>query len=212
MKHRNVMAVIFWSLLTLGIYDLFWLVSVKKELNAKTSVKTPSILLLFAPIGVVFIAALIVAMSTGESSDPGTSANALAAILYIVAMLAFIPIYFWWFFKFSKAVSEYTHGELNTAVNMLLLWLLRFIGIAVMQDKFNDMLQAGGVPASATTPTAGTPTATASTESAPTASDNDSMPQQPATPAVPHQPSHDHDQTPPADPPVGQGYSGTMGQ
>jgi hypothetical protein len=145
MKKRNLMAVIFLSIITLGIYDIYWLVKVKKELNEKTSVKTPSILILFAPIGAVFIGAIIAGIASSGASDPDTAMSLYLGIIYIISFLVIVPVTFYWFFKFSKAVDQYTHGEVNTAVAFLLLYLLRFIGMAVIQDKFNDMLDAGTI-------------------------------------------------------------------
>jgi uncharacterized membrane protein YjgN (DUF898 family) len=39
MKKRNPLVVFLLSVITLGIYDIYWLVSTKKVLNAKTSHK-----------------------------------------------------------------------------------------------------------------------------------------------------------------------------
>jgi len=192
------MAVIFWSLLTFGIYDLFWLVSVKKELNAKTNVKTPSVLILFAPIGIVFIGAIIGAIATSNVSDKATAANIVTLIVYAVAIFAFLPIYFLWFFKFSKSVSVYTNGELSTAVNMLLLWMLRFVGMAIMQDKFNDMIAAGQAPKGETPPQEAniTPAASAPVaEVAPAVPTSDS-PQPTVAPSEPQPENNQQNQNP----------------
>lgn len=149
MKHRNVMTVLFLSIITLGIYDLYWLVQVKKELNAKTNEHVPSIWLLFAPMAifVVGLIAYIAATAAAANNDTAAKLGGIIIILfYLLALLAIVPITFYWFFKFSKAVHKYTNGELSTAVTMLLVWLLRFIGLAVIQDKFNDMIQEGATP------------------------------------------------------------------
>jgi len=109
--------------------------------------------------------------------------------------LVIVPVTFYWFFKFSKAVDQYTHGEVNTAVAFLLLYLLRFIGMAVIQDKFNDMLDAGTIqgtaPAAATVPAQPEPA---------TPVQNDTTPEQtpPAAPAPSQPPAA---QTPPAEGP-----------
>lgn len=156
------MSVVLLSIFTLGIYDLFWLVKVKKVLNQETDVHTPSIWLLFAPV-LVIVALFVVAFATAggssninESSTASTGASIVLLLAELVAFAVIIPITFYWFFKFSKAVGRYTHGELNTAITFILLWLLRFIGIAIIQDKFNDMLAAGtgGTPAMAGAPSA----------------------------------------------------------
>lgn len=167
------MAVIFLSILTLGIYDLFWLVKVKKELNDKTSIHTPSLWLLFAPLIAMFV--LLIVMLTVRGSGTATSESATATmnitvlIVDLVAILAIVPITFYWFFKFSKAVGQYTGGAVNTAVAFLLLYLLRFIGIAVIQDHFNDMLEGNAAP--------GPQAATASYPQAAVAGPSDSSPQ-----------------------------------
>lgn len=143
------MAVVLLSIVTLGIYDLFWLVSVKKELNQKTTVHTPTLWLLFTPL-LAFAVVIAAMFMTAGGSNRGSAIAEL--IINMVAVLAIIPITFYWFFKFSKAVNEYTKGEMSTAMSFILLWLLRFIGLAVIQDKFNDMIAAGSVntPASST--------------------------------------------------------------
>lgn len=161
MKQRNIMAVLLLSIITLGIYDLFWLVSVKKELNAKTKVHIPTLWLLFAPI-LLLVATVIIMFtvsastsgSLGESSREGL--NILVILVDMFAILVILPVAFYWFFKFSKAVSEYTNGAMSTAVSFLLLFLLRFVGLALIQDHFNDMLsgkvQPGAVGSGEATP------------------------------------------------------------
>lgn len=223
MKHRNIMAVIFFSLITLGIYDLFWLVSVKKELNEKTSVHTPTLWLLFAPVLLIIVGIIAMVVVAGASSGTALAGqtNAAAAIItilfYLVVLFAIIPITFYWFFRFSKAVGAYTGGELNTAVTFILLYLLRFIGIAVIQDKFNDMLAGGAAPsgqafAGAAAPVAGQPTVEQTLPPqqsfAPTGQPTVPAPTAPAPQATPpalgepSNPSQDHTDptTPPANP------------
>jgi hypothetical protein len=139
------MAVILLSIFTLGIYDLFWLVKVKKVLNQETDVHIPSIWVLFAPVIALVVGAIVaVAMSASSVSSGNTGGvTAITLVIELLAVVVIIPVTFYWFFKFSKAVGKYTHGELNTAMTFILLWILRFIGMAIIQDKFNDMLTAG---------------------------------------------------------------------
>jgi hypothetical protein len=187
MKQRNVMAVIFLSIITLGIYDLFWLVSVKKELNAKTNVHTPTLWLLVAPYLLWAIgSAVAIGVSQGAPDSAASSAASIITIVvYLVGALAIVPITFYWFFKFSKAVHQYTKGEINTAMAFILLWLLRFIGIAVIQDSFNDILLAGTQPAGEVPAYPAAP------------SDGSAAPQPPQPPTPPTPPQ---DPTPPANP------------
>ncbi|HVV66651.1 MAG TPA: DUF4234 domain-containing protein [Candidatus Saccharimonadales bacterium] len=44
-----------------------------------------------------------------------------------------------WFFRFSEAINEYTNGKMSTAVSFLILWLIHLIGVALIQDTFNNM-------------------------------------------------------------------------
>jgi hypothetical protein len=67
-------------------------------------------------------------------------------LLQVFAWLSWfliVPITFYWFWKFSKAVGQYTNGKMGTGVTFLLLWLLHLIGVALVQDEFNDMIDAG---------------------------------------------------------------------
>ncbi|HUD05882.1 MAG TPA: hypothetical protein VMR18_03155 [Candidatus Saccharimonadales bacterium] len=80
-----------------------------------------------------------------STTPTGTGKSLLVFFLvYIVAIVAFMFITFFWFFKFSKAINQYTHGLMGTGVTFLLLWLLHFIGVAIVQDSFNDMLSSDG--------------------------------------------------------------------
>lgn len=146
MKQRNVMAVIFLSIITLGIYDLFWLANTKKTLNEQTDVKVPSMWLLFAPIIGIFVVAVMSIFTAGSTADGSSfrAASIFELVVGLVTVLGILPITFYWFLKFSKAVNHYTRGELNTAITFILLWILRFIGLAIIQDKFNDMAQSAG--------------------------------------------------------------------
>jgi hypothetical protein len=147
MKQRNVVAVIIFSIITLGIYDLFWLASTKKVLNERTRVHIPSLWLLFSSL-LIFIAAFIVEI-IGQAASGGSASTVLNIVVILASIVGFLAVVIvpvWWFLKYSKAVGEYTNGEISTAVSFLLLWLLRFIGMAVIQDKFNDIAAMGTTP------------------------------------------------------------------
>ncbi len=153
MKKRNPFAVFGLSLITLGIYDIYWMVVTKKELNKSTRIKIPSIWLLFAPVLLFIPVVIIVAMNSkptssttftnGSLATSSTSVNSGAVVgilLYVVVWLILLAVSFYWFFKFSKAVNEYTNGKSSTALTFILLWILHFIGVAIVQDSFNDMM------------------------------------------------------------------------
>jgi len=53
MKHRSVAAVIILSLVTFGIYTLFWMYFTKEEMNAQGA-KIPTFILAFIPIANIY--------------------------------------------------------------------------------------------------------------------------------------------------------------
>ncbi len=158
MKYRNPLTVLVLSIVTLGIYDLYWLVKTKTVLNNTTRIHTPTIWLLFSPIGLLVIIVALYVFSAPQplvthttttygnmvtSSSTNSGFPLFLLFLEFLAIVIIIPVTFYWFFQFSKAINEFTNGELNTGVSFLLLWLLHFIGVIIVQDKFNDMIQAG---------------------------------------------------------------------
>src|SRR5437868_5135343 len=64
MKHRSPLAVVLLSIITLGIYDIYWLVQTKKELNQKTNFHVPTIWLLVSPIPVMIAGFILLVANT----------------------------------------------------------------------------------------------------------------------------------------------------
>ncbi|HUA13147.1 MAG TPA: DUF4234 domain-containing protein [Candidatus Sulfotelmatobacter sp.] len=149
MKKRNPIAVFFLSIITLGIYDIYWLVKTKTVLNKETKVHVPTIWLLFIPgilLGVgygLLIGGGVSNHNTGYGSSTSTIAHPGVFFsgvgLIVVGFIAAFTIGIYWLFRFSQAVDEYTNGKMNTAVSFLILWLVHFIGVALIQDAFNNM-------------------------------------------------------------------------
>jgi hypothetical protein len=150
MKNRNPVTVFLLSIVTLGIYDIYWLVQTKKVLNKETKFHTPTIWLLFAP-AVLLIPGYVglfinISKQTSDAYYASSSSAplphpALFFVSFITIFLGFLSAFFisaFWFFKFSKAVNEYTRGKMSTAVTFLILWLIHLIGVALVQDAFND--------------------------------------------------------------------------
>jgi hypothetical protein len=175
MKHRSPLSVVLLSIVTLGIYDLYWLYKTKEILNKETQFKVPSILLLILP-GIILAIGYIGIMVTVFTQDSSTTTNGAYGqtttmsphggafggflIATILGWILFFFISAFWFFKFSKAVNAYTSGKMSTAVTFLVLWIIHLIGVALVQDAFNDMAEgdqltnSGGAPFNPTTPTA----------------------------------------------------------
>jgi hypothetical protein len=90
--------------------------------------------------------------STSNSTSYTSTTSPVYIIGLIVAGVGFL-IYFvasvFWFFRFSKAVNEYTKGKMSTAVSFLILYLIHLIGVALIQDTFNEMEASPSSPAGA---------------------------------------------------------------
>lgn len=161
MKRRNPFVVLLLSIITFGIYDLYWLVKTKGVLNRSTKVHVPTIWLILGPAVLsllLYFVAFFTLYNNANLSSSGVSSNTsglsseahLMVILPIVSgiFLIFVVITsFYWIFKFSKAINEYTGGKMTTGVTFILLWLVHLIGVALVQDAFNDMTEAGNTTA-----------------------------------------------------------------
>lgn len=172
MKKRNPLVIVILSIITFGIYDIYWLYVTKEELNAKTKQHVPSIWLLFSPIILIIAGVILLILGSANAhtvtSTPiysnGFTTTTTSTVgvnggeyfagvgLVVLSCIVFTIISMIWFYKFSKAVNEYTSGKMTTAVTFLILWLIHWVGIALVQDAFNDM--DGPVLASTQGPTA----------------------------------------------------------
>jgi hypothetical protein len=100
----------------------------------------------------------------------------IGLILVVISWIITVVISIVWLFKFSKAVDEYTKGKMSTAMTFLILYLVHLIGVALIQDTFNGMLDNPAPVGNAMPPVGPTP-AFAQPEM-----------QQPLQPTVPQQP------------------------
>jgi hypothetical protein len=211
MKKRNPAAVFFLSIITFGIYDLYWLVSTKNVMNQRVKDRVPTIAMLFLPWIVVAAGYILMFASGGSSthtsstsfygdttttasSNPSNPGLLLVAIgLILVGFLLTFILNAIWFFRYSKAVNEYTNGKMSTAVTFLILYLVHLIGVALIQDTFNDMIDGGATPGNMAM-AGGQPASMGQgfTPAAPTQPEPQTNPQ----PPMPAQP----DQQPPTDP------------
>ncbi|MBX4190534.1 DUF4234 domain-containing protein [Candidatus Saccharibacteria bacterium] len=201
MKHRNPFAVFVLSIVTLGIYDLYWLASTRKVLNKTTSVKVPSVWLLIAPSLLIFGAIFMVLFSSvqnqaesGATAQPPDGAAAVVGLLWFLGIVLVSGISFFWFWRYSKAVHEYTKGEMSFPVAFLLLWILHLIGVVFIQDQFNNhptpvaAAGAGPVPPAPAGEPMGTPAHTPASDHQMPAQPEYQQPDSPPPPAPQDQP------------------------
>jgi hypothetical protein len=150
------------SIITFGIYMIYWLYITRKELTAKTQgqVKSWPVFVLFTPIIAIVLMVLgYAAMAQVSPSDP-TSSDSLYFLLSSVLVLAIIIIPFFWFYKFTKLVSAATPHMSN---NLYLFWvLLSLLGVGIIWPVLvqSHLNSANSIPLQqnpGATPTAPTP-------------------------------------------------------
>lgn len=153
MQKREIWKVVVLGLITLGIYDIYWLIATRREMVQRGET-IPSIWLLFAPVlGLVVIAILqflprFALRGSGPegyaSSGIANTIELLSVLVGLLALIAFIPLFIYWTYKYCKAVEHITHGQ--TTFNMafwsaVILNILNFgfIWPGLIQDGFNKV-------------------------------------------------------------------------
>lgn len=97
------------------------------------------------------------------------------------AWLIIVPIVnIWWLWKYCEGVEQITNSKMSGVLAFLLIFLLGFIGEAIIQDSFNKVSAAA--PASADTTSAPEQASTESAEAA--AEDTTSTNSTPPAPTV----------------------------
>lgn len=148
-KKRNLIAVLALTIVTFGIYYLFWLYFTRKEIVASSGnpKAIPSYWVLFAPflIGLLLlIIPLIILGAAGENSD--TFANGMSAFFGIVGVLLILSgcgVIFWWNYLYCKALSAVTKGmDLTTSYVLFIVTNLFGVGIIWQLLAQNDMNHA----------------------------------------------------------------------
>jgi len=120
--------------------------------------------------------------------------NKLGADIPTVWLIIIPIVGLYWLWKYSEGVEKVTNGKLSAILCFILMYLVGFVGIAVVQDSFNKIGEVPMATATATPapvmPASPIPTTDTPTASMPTAD-------LPSAPAVPTDPT-----TPPTNPVV----------
>ena len=167
MKHRTIWKMFALTILTIGIYRLYWFVKTRKEmmkLNPKVKIMSP--VYFFAPLLIVitsFVAFIISDFSTPEKPAycstyvetangyrgfPKTKECSLDSSFWpgIIFFLSFVfiwPLIFIWLWSYAKAVELITKGKTSFAMSLLVLLAVPDgIDILIIQDGFNKLSPA----------------------------------------------------------------------
>jgi hypothetical protein len=159
MEKREVWKVIVFGLITLGIYDLYWLYKTREELVAKGA-QIPRFIILLLPTILLLAAALVSMIILLATATPTTvngtatfeSDNTPAAsipffIIMGLGALAYIPITLWWLYRYSQGVELATKGEVSKGLSFFMAIVLgvfsvSFVWPGFIQDAFNKVKPA----------------------------------------------------------------------
>jgi NADH:ubiquinone oxidoreductase subunit 5 (subunit L)/multisubunit Na+/H+ antiporter MnhA subunit len=143
MKRRNLAFVIIVSIITLGIYSVYWLVQTRKELVRKGQ-DVPSLWIVFAPLLSLIIVALaqVIVHLMLDNSNPSSGAieavNAVSVIIGIISVIGVIPMIFYWTWKYCVAVENVTDRALSTVINFVFAIILTLIGVGFVWPMINQ--------------------------------------------------------------------------
>jgi len=170
MKKRSIWKMFVLTILTLGMYRLYWFVKTRREMmNLNPTVKIMSPLFLFIPVILVVVAvgAFIfssvrtvanqpsycrtTAYQSGSSFDYGSrpvpppecrsGAPAWGIGLIYASILVFYPLIVIWLWGYSKGVEVITGGHTSFAIALIILLLVPDgIDILIIQDSFNKLV------------------------------------------------------------------------
>lgn len=161
MQQRSVTKVILLTLVTFGIYGIYWLVVTRREM-VKNGQNIPSLFIIFAPLLLLVLVALLeiingfVFSKTDSYGASGGSSviDVLAIILGILAFVGIFPACLFWYYKYCKAAEQLSNGEISFSYSYGLFILtsvfsVYFIWPGIMQEGFNKLSPETQSPAQA---------------------------------------------------------------
>ncbi|PID99426.1 hypothetical protein CSA80_01545 [Candidatus Saccharibacteria bacterium] len=156
MQQRSIVKVFLLSVVTLGIYRLYWFAKTRQEMmNVNEDVRVPHIIWLIAPIGMMaLIVLLFVAMIVAADEHALSPViQVLVTMVFFIAMTVLPFVLAMWLWKYSKAVELVTGEKMTFAMALLVLLAVPDgIDILIVQDTFNKMAAPEAQPSVATAP------------------------------------------------------------
>lgn len=165
MKHRSIGKMFLLTIVTLGIYRLYWFAKTRQEmLSVHKELKIPHVIWLIAPI-VTVVASVVLMITVGVmTAEDDTSLSAVQAVamgLFYLSVFVVVPLMAIWLWKYSQAVEVVTNEKMTFAISLLILLAVPDgIDILIIQDGFNKIASpAGALPHAAAGPLPPAPTA-----------------------------------------------------
>jgi hypothetical protein len=161
MKKRNPFVVLLLSVVTFGIYGIYWLYATRKELLPRLQDQKAiwPVWYLFAPFLLLIVGLVIMFAVNGMGDTAKSSANVAFFLLGTVAIISLIVIPIMWMYKFSFAVASVAKGMEGMTLFLLGL-LFSFLGVGIVWpilvqidlNKFIDNQSPANPAPSAPTP------------------------------------------------------------
>lgn len=138
MQQRQLGKLFGLSIITLGIYQIYWLVQTRRELIRQTAIDIPPVWALFLAPAILFgSSALGVSLSGIKGIDGAGLPTHFLSTISIAAFFATIVIPFLWLWRYGHAVAQVTGGETSPRFVLAIALLAPNIWIFVMQHEFN---------------------------------------------------------------------------
>lgn len=163
MQHRSMVKMLLLTIITLGIYQIYWTYQTRQELVSQGQ-NVPRFIILMAPLLAILGMTLLLVINAFvfSQTDGGNGLvlfNALSFLIGIVAFVAAIPITFWWFYKYCKAAEQVTAGKLTFDLSYVLFIVTAFFGVTyvwpfIVQYNFNEVVGKPAVSGPSKAPTA----------------------------------------------------------
>jgi hypothetical protein len=162
MKYRSLGKMLLLSIVTLTIYQIFWLYNTKKELVASGG-HIPAFKWLLAPYIAMLLILIFGLVTLGLGSDASSdSVNGLLWFVLIIPISVTVLIYYgvalWWFVHYCKAAEQVTKGEMSFKLSYVLAIVLSLINLGfiwpfIMQNSYNKVGQGIPLPKQSAAPT-----------------------------------------------------------
>lgn len=135
MQSRNPVLVALFSVITLGIYALYWLYVVVRDVNAAVDRDKRA----WSIIWLIFPPLILLALLAMEMLIIFLNVYPLNRLLIIVTLLvvsicilAMMIIPFLWFYRFAKSLEAYTNGGIKFTENYIIFLITFFLTILVV--------------------------------------------------------------------------------
>lgn len=160
MKNRVIWKMFLLTIVTLGIYRLYWFIKTRKEMmqtDPEIKILHPFFLFLPMILVIVSIVPMIISIFQAAANTPSycstysSSYNIPAEcdagpavwtmILFYLGILLIAPLIVVWLWGYAKGVEKITNGKMSFPVALLILYMVPDgIDILLVQDSFNKII------------------------------------------------------------------------